>query len=459
MMHVHILGICGTFMGSLALLARAAGFRVTGSDENVYPPMSTMLDAEGVEIFTGHSVEHLEANPDYIVVGNVMRRGMPIIEYLLNNNLRFCSGPEFLKQHVLQDKYVLAVSGTHGKTTTSSMLAWILHCAGKKPGFLIGGVPQNFGISAKLGSGEYFVIEADEYDSAFFDKRSKFIHYKPNTLIINNIEFDHADIFNDLQDITRQFHHLLKIIPNNGTVVYRDTDPNIKTVLQQGIWSKSKSFDLRSGDLKLADVPNLKLKILGEHNKLNALASIAAASSIGIPASDAVEYLKNFTGVKRRLELVGEAKGVKIIDDFAHHPTAIRETLAAVKASVQESQAGQVSQSNQSDTQKSGKKLITIVDICSNTMRMGEHKETLLNSLQDADLIYFFHTKQLGWDINEFVKTQAHNVAAKVMGVYADTKEILANLVQNVNSGDVVLFLSNGSCGGLQQELLQHYRR
>src|SRR5690348_6055704 len=309
-MHVHILGICGTFMGGIAAIARAAGHRVTGSDRNVYPPMSTQLEALGVEVIEGFEAAQLDPAPDVVLVGNVMTRGMPVIEALLESSLPYASGPDWLAREVLKSRHVLAVAGTHGKTTTASLLAWILEHAGLAPGFLIGGVPQNFGVSARLGTGKYFVVEADEYDTAFFDKRSKFVHYGPRTLILNNLEFDHADIFPDLAAIERQFHHLVRTVPRSGRILVNAGDEALKRVLAMGCWSDVQRFDEKT--FGAFDSP-----LAGTHNRLNAVAAIAAAAHVGVPAAKSLEALAKFRNVKRRLELVGEARGVKVYDDFA----------------------------------------------------------------------------------------------------------------------------------------------
>lgn len=433
--HIHLLGICGTFMGSLAILAKEMGFVVTGSDKNVYPPMSTLLESKGIKIFSGHDEKHLDPLPDCVVIGNVMSRGMPIIEYILDNNIPFFSGPFFLKNHILKDKHVIAVSGTHGKTTTSSMLAWVLDYLGYEPGFLIGGVLKNFNVSARLGSGKYFVIEADEYDSAFFDKRSKFVHYKPNTLIINNIEFDHADIFDDLKDIKRQFHHLVRIIPSNGKVIYNKDDLNVDSVLKMGAWSRLESFGVDDkSDWKVKDFDQMKLKLLGKHNKLNAIAVIAALNDIGILPEKSIEALEKFDGVKRRLELVGEFEdnNIKIFDDFAHHPTAIKSTIEALKKSLGCCK----------------RRILAIVDICSNTMRMGHHRDKLVDAAGDANLVYFFHGRPLNWD---FEKTIKENF---VRGVFSDPNKVLEKILEDLNDNDVILILSNGACSSIMQELL-----
>ncbi len=451
-MHVHILGICGTFMGGLAVLARELGHTVTGSDQNVYPPMSTQLEKLGIKIFQGYSdIQQLVPKPDCIVVGNVMCRGMPVIEAILNQNLPMISGPEWLGRYVLQGKQVLAVSGTHGKTTTSSMLAWILEYAGLKPGFLIGGIPNNFAISARLGGGAYFVVEADEYDSAFFDKRSKFVHYRPQTLIINNLEFDHADIFSDLAAIQTQFHHLVRTVPGEGLIIYPSQDQNVIQVLEKGCWSKKETFtnqsDQRDGwyarsETRIGDqfdvyfagnhYGTLQWSLMGQHNVQNALAAIAAARNIGIAATIAIEALGKFENVKRRLEIKGQQRGITVYDDFAHHPTAIRTTLAGIRAKV----------GNQG-------RIFAVLDIRSNTMKAGHHQEELSLSVQDADNAYFFKSNEIAWDVEKMWE-KSHKPGA----VHMDIGHLLQDLLQSTQAGDHVIFMSNGGFGGIQMDFL-----
>lgn len=451
-MHIHILGICGTFMGSLAVLASELNYKVTGSDQNVYPPMSTQLAAKGIDIIEGYEASQLDLKPDCVIVGNVMRRGMPVIEALLESDLPFLSGPVWLKQEVLRSRHVLAVSGTHGKTTTASMLAFILEYAGLNPGLLIGGVPNNFGISARLSqSSKYFVIEADEYDSAFFDKRSKFVHYWPRTLIINNIEFDHADIFKDLAAIQQQFHHLLRLLPQTGMIIHPKADANVDSVLKMGCWSKTENFDLSYSDsgftskkitgagdrfevyFKGKSVGEIQWSLLGDHNILNALAAIAAAAHIEISPSLAIEALCKFQGVKRRLELKGHKNGIAVYEDFAHHPTAIKTTLAGLRAKVGENA-----------------RIIAIVDIRSNTMRLGHHKHELPGALKEADEIYFYKSSQLNWDIQALFQT-----SKKLVAIYNNAELLMSKLLENRSSGDQIIFMSNGGFSGVAGQFFE----
>ena len=449
-MHVHILGICGTFMGGIAALARAAGHRVTGSDRNVYPPMSTQLQALGIDIVEGFAADQLSPPPDVVVVGNVMTRGMPVIEALLESRIPWASGPEWLSREVLRDRWVLAVSGTHGKTTTSSLLAHLLDDAGLDPGFLIGGVPGNFDTSARLGSAPFFVIEADEYDTAFFDKRAKFVHYRPRTLILNNLEFDHADIYPDLESIKRQFNHLLRIVPGSGLVVHNAQDANLDDVIAHGCWTPREGF-ARDGargvrwstrlagtdhgrfTVLLDGVPagDVNWPMLGAHNVDNALAAIAAARHAGVPVAQACESLARFRGVKRRMELTGAAAGISIYDDFAHHPTAIATTIDGLRRRIGKA------------------RLVAVLEARSNTMRMGVHKDTLAPSLAGADAVYLFAPPDLGWD--------AAAVAAEI-GPRASTAPAVDSLLQRLQAelqpGDHVLIMSNGGFGGLHGRLL-----
>lgn len=465
-MHIHILGICGTFMAGIAVLARQHNIKVTGSDGNVYPPMSTQLKEQGIEIFQGYDdLGQLEPKPDAVIVGNVISRGLPVIEAVLNQNLPIYSGPEWLSKYILNKRHVLAVSGTHGKTTTTSMLTWILEYAGKNPGFLVGGIPNNFGVSARLGDSPYFVLEADEYDSAFFDKRSKFIHYRPRTLIINNIEFDHADIFADISAIQLSFHHLVRTVPGEGLIVHPIQDENVTKVLNKGCWTKTATFGLaanaleqengyqnKSGwtatkvsstgdqfevcfDQKVCGV--LSWSLLGQHNIQNALAAIAAAHHIGIPAALAIKALEQFKGVKRRMEFKGEQQGIKVYDDFAHHPTAIQTTLAGLRAKLGDKA-----------------RIIAILDIRSNTMRAGHHKELLAGSVQDADQVYFFRSADIEWDVEKMWQT-----AKKPGGVYLDIEPLLERLLINTQAADHVIFMSNGGFGGIQMQFLEQLKR
>lgn len=426
-MKIHILGICGTFMGSLAVLAAKAGIQVSGQDVAIYPPMSTQLLEQNIAITDGYELNDLPKDLDMIVIGNVMRRGMPIIEHVLNQKLPFMSGPEFLAKYILKDQHVLAVTGTHGKTTTTSILTWILHFAGLNPGYLIGGVPNNFGISADLGAGKYFVIEGDEYDCAFFDKRSKFMHYCPQTLIINNIEFDHADIFKDLDAILTQFHYLLRTMPGNALVVHNADDSNITDLLEKGCWSNKAAFGKDGAKIQLP------MSLLGEHNRLNALAAIAAAQHVGVPQEVAILGLQEFTGVRRRLELKGAVGAINVYSDFAHHPTAIATTLDAVRTNYAPK-----------------RRIIAVVDICSNTMRAGVHKDALGAAVEIADMAYFFHATNLTWDVE-----QTWQSSNKSGGVYQTQDALLQALLQNLHSDDLVLLMSNGAFEGFAQHLLQ----
>ena len=453
-MHIHILGICGTFMGGIAAIARAAGHRVTGSDQNVYPPMSTQLAALGIEIVQGFDAAQLEPAPDVVVVGNVMARGKPVVEALLERGIAYASGPEWLSRAVLQNRWVLAVAGTHGKTTTSSMLAHILEFAGLEPGFLIGGVPGNFDVSARLGKSPFFVIEADEYDTAFFDKRAKFVHYRPRTVILNNLEFDHADIYPDLESIKRQFNHLLRIVPGSGLIVHNAADANLDDVLARGCWTSREGFssqgaagarwaarytgaDHASFDVLCDGVAQGRVEWsqLGAHNVDNALAALGAARHAGVPVAQAVAALATFKGVRRRMELAGTAAGVSIYDDFAHHPTAIATTVDGLRRHIGKS------------------RLIAVLEARSNTMRMGVHKDTLAPALRGADQVHLYAPPDLGWDAA---------AVARAVGAHATTAasidSLLARLSADLVAGDHVLIMSNGGFGGLHQRLLEQLR-
>ena len=455
-MHVHILGICGTFMGGVAALAREAGHRVTGSDANVYPPMSEQLRALGIGLIEGWDPRQLEPAPDLVLVGNALSRGNPCVEALLSRGLRCASGPEFLAAHVLQGRWTLAVAGTHGKTSTASMLAWILEDAGLAPGFLIGGIPLGFGVSARLGAAPFFVVEADEYDSAFFDKRSKFVHYRPRTAILNNLEFDHADIFPDLASIQRQFHHLVRTIPADGLIVHNADDAALEAVLAMGCWTPRESFGVASTDGRgdwrprevAVDGASFRVehagKVVGEvawgqsglHNVANALAAIAAARHAGVPVAAACKALAAFAGVKRRLELVGRAAGVAVYDDFAHHPTAIRSTLDGLRRRVG---AGRI---------------LAVLEPRSATMRLGVHRDTLGPALAGADLAFLHAPTDLGWDLAPVLGAlggrgqEAASVDALVTAVTAAAR-----------AGDHVLVMSNGGFGGIHAKLLAALRR
>lgn len=447
-MHIHILGICGTFMGSLALLARQLGHRVTGSDANVYPPMSTQLSEQGIDIWQGYAPEHLRPAPDLVIVGNAMGRGNDAVEYMLNEKLPYTSGPQWLGDQVLASRHVLAVSGTHGKTTTSAMLAWILEDRGLAPGYLIGGVPGNFSTSAALGAGDYFVIEADEYDTAFFDKRSKFVHYHSRTLVINNLEYDHADIFPDLPSIQRQFHHLLRTVPSQGCVIAPRSDTAIDQVLQMGCWAPVTDFSMAGGaqwgvrhcapdgsrfEVVHAGEPVAELawSMLGEHNVCNALAAIAAAHAIGIPASDAVDSLSRFAGVKRRLEFIGCVGGVSVYDDFAHHPTAIRTTLSGLAK------------------RRRGGRLLAVLEPRSNTMKLGVHRESLQDSVAEADVAFWLQAGDLDWQLERCL-----DLSSGRQRVCHSVDEMLELLGREVREGDLIVIMSNGGFQGIHQRLL-----
>jgi UDP-N-acetylmuramate: L-alanyl-gamma-D-glutamyl-meso-diaminopimelate ligase len=450
-MHVHILGICGTFMGGIAAIAREAGHRVTGSDQNVYPPMSTQLAALGIDIVQGFDAAQLDPAPDVVVVGNALSRGRPVVEALLEKGIPYASGPEWLARTVLRDRWVLAVAGTHGKTTTTSVLAHILDHAGFAPGFLIGGVPGNFDISARLGKSPYFVIEADEYDTAFFDKRAKFVHYRPRTLVLNNLEFDHADIYRDLEAIKQQFNHLLRTVPGSGLIVHNAADPNLDDVIARGCWTPREGFALQGGagarwsarlpgaDHSCFDVMldgqaqgTVQWDMLGAHNVDNALAAIAAARHAGVPVAGSIAALADFKGVRRRMELAGTAAGISVYDDFAHHPTAIATTIEGLRRRVGKA------------------RLVAVLEARSNTMRMGIHKDTLAPSLRGADAVYLYAPTDLGWDAA---------AVANSIGIKAATEPtidaLLARLAADLKAGDHVLIMSNGGFGGLHRRLLE----
>jgi len=443
-MRLHILGICGTFMAGIAALAREAGHTVTGSDANAWPPMSTQLEALGITVLPGYDPAHLQPAPDVVVVGNVITRGNPAIEYVLNAGLPYISGPQWLAENVLHGRHVLAVAGTHGKTTTTSVLAWLLEHAGLEPGFLVGGVPVNFGVSARLGKGRHFVIEADEYDTAFFDKRSKFLHYHPRTAILNNLEYDHADIFPDLAAIERQFHHLIRTVPGDGLLVVNGADANLARVLGMGCWSGVEYFDdargwtaQRQGQgfaVALRDVGqgSAHTPMAGAHNRSNALAAIAAAAHAGVPAAAALRGLESFGGVKRRLELRGEVRGVQVYDDFAHHPTAIAVTIAALRE-----QLG------------GGGRILALLEPRSNTMRLGGHAETLADSLRDAALSFVYARPDLKWDAQGALGSLGERLR-----VHTQLDDLVADVVARARPGDRLLVMSNGDFGGVHERLL-----
>jgi UDP-N-acetylmuramate: L-alanyl-gamma-D-glutamyl-meso-diaminopimelate ligase len=445
-MHLHILGICGTFMGGIAAIAREAGHRVTGCDANVYPPMSTQLEALGIELIEGFDPKQIELKPDVFVIGNVVSRGNALMEEILDRGLAFTSGPQWLYENVLRGRWVLAVAGTHGKTTTSSMLAWILEHAGHKPGFLIGGIPQNFGISARLAASEYFVIEADEYDTAFFDKRSKFVHYHPRTTILNNLEYDHADIFPNLEAIETQFHHLVRTVPRNGLIVANGADANLARVLTRGCWSNVEYFNSiqgwshktdNTGDrivILQADARcgELRWSVLGEHNAMNAVAAIAAAQHAGVPVEQSIDALARFENVKRRMEMRGSVNGITVYDDFAHHPTAITTTIAGLRKKV------------------GSARILAVLDPRSNTMKRGVWANELAPSLADAQLV-FCYTHGLGdWN------PQAALAALGDKLFLSDQVDAHVEAVaREARRGDHILVMSNGGFGGIHEKLLK----
>ena len=454
-MHIHILGICGTFMGGLAVLAKEAGHRVTGCDANVYPPMSTQLEAQGIELIQGFGPEQVELKPDLYVIGNVVSRGNPLIEEIMNRGLPYVSGPQWIGEHILKDRWVLAVAGTHGKTTTSSMLAWILEDCGYAPGFLIGGVPMNFGVSARL-SGKtpdgadsiFFVIEADEYDTAFFDKRSKFVHYRAKTAILNNLEYDHADIFPDLGAIETQFHHLVRTVPGIGRLVVNADEDSLQRVLKRGCWSEKELFGATNGaDWQMIEHDDGSFDVLfkgekaatvnwsltGKHNRNNALAAIAAARHVGVPAEQAAAALGRFENVKRRMEVRGVVNNITVIDDFAHHPTAIATTVGGLRQKI-----------------GSAARILAVLEPRSNTMKLGAMKDALPGSLSEADLVFGFGSEQsLGWSLGDALaplgaRAQAHD----------QLDQLVAAVAAAARPGDQILVMSNGGFGGVHQKIL-----
>ncbi|MCX7145063.1 MAG: UDP-N-acetylmuramate:L-alanyl-gamma-D-glutamyl-meso-diaminopimelate ligase [Sulfuritalea sp.] len=444
-MHIHILGICGTFMGGIALLARAAGQRVTGCDANVYPPMSTQLGEQGVDLVEGYGADQIALNPDLFVIGNAISRGNPLLESILDRNLPFVSGPQWLAENILRGRWVLGVAGTHGKTTTTSLLAWILEEAGLSPSFLVGGVPQGFGVSARLTDSPFFVIEADEYDTAFCDKRSKFVHYQPRTAILNNLEFDHADIFGDLAAIETQFHHLVRTLPSNGLIVANAQEASLKRVLSRGCWTPVEWFNGAEGwqageagdsggfDVSLAGKPQGRVNrfdLAGAHNRANAVAALAAARHAGVPVAVGLQALESFSGIKRRLETRGTVRGVTVLDDFAHHPTAIRVTLEGLR-------------------QKLGSaRILAVLEPRSNTMKLGVMNEQLPGSLVEADAVFCYANK-LGWDATAALAPLGDRVR-----VFDDLAALVAAVAAAAHAGDHVLVMSNGGFGGVHDRLL-----
>jgi UDP-N-acetylmuramate: L-alanyl-gamma-D-glutamyl-meso-diaminopimelate ligase len=451
-MHIHILGICGTFMGSLAVLAKELGYRVTGSDANVYPPMSTQLEAQGIALTQGYDPAQLNPRPDLVVIGNAMSRGNPCVEHVLNEGIPYTSGPAWLAQHVLQGRHVIGVAGTHGKTTTTTMVAWVLDQAGLNPGFLIGGVPNGFAASARLGGGRYFVVEADEYDSAFFDKRSKFIHYAPTTAILNNLEFDHADIFENLDAIKKQFHHLVRTVPGKGRLIVPADDANLADVLAKGAWTPIERFSV---DATLPDAGwrseclsddgssfavfrdgerqgEVHWTMTGRHSVNNGMVAIMAAEHCGVSVAQACAALSSFPGVKRRMEVVGVARGVTVYDDFAHHPTAIATTLGGLRKKVGKA------------------RIIAVIEPRSNTMRLGAHKDNLAPSVGEADEVIWYQPAGLNWDLAPVV------AASTVPSVVLDSIDgIIAKIVAEAAPGDQVLIMSNGGFGGIHRKLVE----
>jgi UDP-N-acetylmuramate: L-alanyl-gamma-D-glutamyl-meso-diaminopimelate ligase len=450
-MHLHILGICGTFMGGIAALARAAGHRVTGSDRNVYPPMSTQLTALGIDVIEGYEPDQLRLEPDVFVIGNVMSRGNVLVEAILDSGRPYESGPEWLARNVLAGRWVLGVAGTHGKTTTTSLLTWILEHAGLQPGFLVGGVPLDFGVSARLGEGRCFVVEADEYDTAFFDKRAKFVHYRPRTAILNNLEHDHADIYPDVASIQRQFHLLLRTVPGNGRLVVNAADAHLAAVLDQGCWtpierftadatvpsdwrviaepaSGYSSFTVLHGERVVGEV---EWNTLGRHNAENALAALVAARHAGVDEQAALEALRHFGGVRRRLEVRGIVGGVTVYDDFAHHPTAVATTLEGVRRKA------------------AGGRVIAVLEPRSNTMKLGTHKAALADSLRSADQVFVYQSPEVKWDVGEALRP-----LGGLAVVQADLGRLTDALAAEARPGDHFVLMSNGSFGGLHERLL-----
>ena len=448
-MHIHILGVCGTFMGGVALLAKRAGHRVTGSDRHTYPPMSTQLETEGIELFEGYAAEHLDPQPDLVIIGNALSRGNPAVEQVFNRGMTYTSGPRWLGENYLRGKTVIAVAGTHGKTTTSSLVAWILHQAGLEPGFLIGGVPHDFGVSARDGK-QHFVVEADEYDTAFFDKRAKFVHYRPQIAILNNLEFDHADIYPDLQSIQTQFHHLIRTIPGSGVIISNGADANLETVLEKGCWSRLQHFSLDDsesdwqvrmttpGGRQLVffhngrPVGELNWQLQGRHNAMNACAALAAAAAAGVDPAQALSAMAAFRGVSRRMELIAQINDIRVYDDFAHHPTAIRLTLEGLRRNVGNS------------------RLLVALEPRSSTMRAGIHIDELGPALVAADRVWLMAGDGINWDPQEAL--------APLEGrgrVVTRSADLLQQVRDAVRSGDHVVFMSNGSFDSIPRRFCQ----
>jgi UDP-N-acetylmuramate: L-alanyl-gamma-D-glutamyl-meso-diaminopimelate ligase len=480
-MHIHILGICGTFMGGIAAIARAAGHRVTGCDAGVYPPMSTQLEELGISLIEGYTADQVDLNPDLFVIGNVVARGNPLMEEILNRGLAHVSGPQWLRENVLAGHWVVAVAGTHGKTTTGAMVAWILEDAGFKPGFLIGGVPENFGVSARLGeTPPFFVIEADEYDTAFFDKRSKFVHYRPRTVVLNNLEFDHADIFPNLAAIETQFHHLVRTLPGNGLIVANGGDAALERVLARGCWTPVERFLAADGwqvgarhsggfEVLLRGVPQgtVTWDLTGAHNQANALAAIAAARHCGVPAAAAIAALGRFANVKRRMEVRGVVRDITVYDDFAHHPTAIETTIAGLRGKVNAScpptdglssrtvHAGALPASGVASLPEgtepappAGGRILAVLEPRSNTMKLGAMKDRLAASLAAADLA-FCYTNGLGWDAAAVLAPLGTKATT-----YSDLDRLVAQVAEAARPGDHILVMSNSGFGGIHEKLL-----
>ena len=446
-MHIHILGICGTFMGGVAALAKAAGHEVSGCDANVYPPMSTQLRQLGIEIMEGYDAAHLTPAPDYVVVGNALSRGNEAVEAVLDRRIPYCSGPQWLAEHVLHNRHVLAVSGTHGKTTTASMLAWILDQAGHDPGFLIGGIPVDFDVSARFGGSEYFVVEADEYDTAFFDKRAKFVHYRPQTLVIGNIEYDHADIYRDLDAILWQFHQLLRTVPANGRIIVNGDDANVTALLEMGCWTPVETFTLgESGHwrARFRDAGGRRIhashdereeaesswKLGGSHNLENAIAAVAAARSAGVSVPAAIEALSRFDGVKRRMERTATVSDIAIYDDFAHHPTAIRRSIAALKRRFP------------------GQRIVVALEPRSNTMKLGAHNDALADALDEADLVFVYRPDDMRSDFDAGLAQLGNR-----LNLCSEYDELVASVKDKLLAGDQLIFMSNGGFGAVRQKL------
>ena len=451
-MRIHVLGICGTFMGGIAALAKELGHEVEGSDAAVYPPMSTQLEALGIHLKEGYKAEHLTPSPDVVVVGNALSRGNPAVEHVLTEGLAYESGPEWLYRNLLKERHVIAVAGTHGKTTTSSMIAWILECAGLEPGFLIGGVAPDFGVSARLGKGGCFVVEADEYDTAFFDKSSKFLHYRPRTAVLNNLEYDHADIFPDLASIENQFHQLVRTVPGNGLLVVNGTDGNLKRVLERGCWTPRQSFGSEGTDWRAENVSpdggrfdisragkrvaSVKWGLLGAHNVQNALAAIAAADHVGVTPEQSATALGRFQGVKRRLEVRAVVDGVTVYDDFAHHPTAVAATLAALRGRV------------------GRERILAVMEPRSATMKLGVHRDTLAGSLEGADRVFVYQAPNVGWDVAGALRPLGTRASVvNDLGVLTDA------VIGEAQRGDHILIMSNGGFGGFHEKLIDRLER